>query len=69
MSIVGWLQIGLLCLVVLALIKPLGLFMAKVLSGERTLLSPVLEPVERGFYAASGVDPAKSRDGSATRLR
>ena len=61
MSIVGWLQIGLLCLVVLALIKPLGLFMAKVLSGERTLLSPVLEPVERGFYAASGVDPAKEQ--------
>ena len=31
--------------------------MARVFSGERTFLSPVLGPVERGFYAAAGVDP------------
>jgi potassium-transporting ATPase potassium-binding subunit len=61
MSIVGWLQIGLLFLVVLALIKPLGLFMAKVFSGERTFLSPVLAPVERGFYVSAGIDPRKEQ--------
>ena len=56
MTLIGWLQIGLLFLIVAALVKPLGLFMARVFSGERTFLSPVLRPVERGFYAAAGVD-------------
>jgi K+-transporting ATPase ATPase A chain len=56
MTLVGWLQISLLFTVVAALVKPLGLFMARVFSGERTFLSPVLGPVERGFYAAAGVD-------------
>ncbi|MDI7860495.1 potassium-transporting ATPase subunit KdpA [Rhizobiaceae bacterium n13] len=61
MSIIGWLQISLLFLAVLVAIKPLGLYMAKVFSGERTFLSPVLSPVERGFYALAGVDPAKEQ--------
>jgi K+-transporting ATPase ATPase A chain len=55
MSLVGWGQIGLLFVVVLALIKPLGLYMARVFSGERTVLSVVFGPVERAFYAAGGV--------------
>ena len=46
MSTVGWLQIGLLFLLVFALVKPLGLFLAQVLLGERNFLSPVLRPVE-----------------------
>jgi len=57
MTSIGWLQIGLLFVVVAALVKPLGLFMARVFSGKRTFLSPVLGPVERGLYAAAGVDP------------
>jgi K+-transporting ATPase ATPase A chain len=55
MSLVGWGQIGLLFVVVLALIKPLGLYMARVFSGERTWLSVVLGPVEHALYAAGGV--------------
>jgi len=62
MTLIGWLQIGLLFFVVALLVKPLGLFMARVFSGERTFLSPVLGPVERGFYAAAGVD-AKTEQG------
>lgn len=61
MSLIGWLQIGLLFLVTFLLIKPLGLFMAKVFSNERTFLSPVVGPVERGFYALAGVDPKKEQ--------
>ncbi|MFE0016154.1 potassium-transporting ATPase subunit KdpA [Mesorhizobium sp. NPDC059054] len=61
MSLIGWLQIGLLFLVTFLLLKPLGLFMAKVFSNERTFLSPVLGPVERGFYALAGVDPKKEQ--------
>ncbi|MBL0372302.1 potassium-transporting ATPase subunit KdpA [Rhizobium sp. KVB221] len=55
MSLVGWLQIGLLFLIVFVLIKPLGLYMASVFAGEKTWASPVLKPVERLFYATAGV--------------
>jgi K+-transporting ATPase ATPase A chain len=55
MSVVGWLQAVVLFLVVLALTKPIGLFMAKVFQGERTWLSPVFVPVERFIYRISGV--------------
>ncbi|MFN7101193.1 MAG: potassium-transporting ATPase subunit KdpA [Pseudorhizobium sp.] len=57
MTIIGWLQISLLFLAVLVVIKPLGLYMARVFSGEATFLQPVLGPIERGFYRMSGVDP------------
>jgi K+-transporting ATPase ATPase A chain len=51
----GWLQIAVFAAIVLVLVKPVGLYMTKVFNGERTWLSPVLRPVERLFYAASGV--------------
>jgi K+-transporting ATPase ATPase A chain len=62
MTLIGWLQIGLLFLAVLVCVKPLGLYMAHVFSGERTFLSPVLGPVERGFYWLSGVDDKKEQN-------
>ncbi|MCF1503211.1 potassium-transporting ATPase subunit KdpA [Afifella sp. H1R] len=43
--------------VVTALAWPLGLFMARLFSGERTLLTPVLGPIERLFYRTGGIDP------------
>lgn len=61
MTLIGWLQIGLLFLAVLAVVKPLGLYMARVFSGERTWLSPILAPVEHGLYAMAGVDPKKEQ--------
>ncbi|HEX3722396.1 MAG TPA: potassium-transporting ATPase subunit KdpA, partial [Nitrolancea sp.] len=61
MTIWGWLQIGLLFLLVLALTKPVGLYMVRVFSGERTPLSPVLAPVERVIYRACGIDPEKEQ--------
>jgi len=57
----GWLQIAVLLLCVLATIKPLGLFMARVFSGERTILSPICGPLERGFYRAAGIDPEREQ--------
>lgn len=42
---------------ILALLaKPLGIFMAHLFAGERTVLSPLLRPVERGIYRLTGVD-------------
>ena len=61
MTIVGWLQISLLFLAVLAAIKPLGLYMARVFSGERTFLSPVLAPVEVGLYRMAGIQRDKEQ--------
>lgn len=52
----GWIQTALFCAVVLALVKPLGWYMTRVFTGERTTLSPVLGPVERGLYRAAGID-------------
>ncbi|MBW8300235.1 MAG: potassium-transporting ATPase subunit KdpA [Hydrogenophaga sp.] len=61
MTIVGWLQISLLFLAVLAAIKPLGLYMARVFSGERTFLSPVLAPMEVGLYRMAGIQRDKEQ--------
>ncbi|MBV9929218.1 MAG: potassium-transporting ATPase subunit KdpA [Acidobacteria bacterium] len=52
----GWLQILLFLAVVLAVTKPLGLFMTRVFEGERTFLHPLLRPVERLVYRLTGVD-------------
>jgi K+-transporting ATPase ATPase A chain len=57
MTLFGWLQAGVFFALVLALTKPLGLYMARVFSGERTPLSPLLAPVERGFYKLARIDP------------
>ncbi len=55
MTLIGWAQIGLYLLVLLLLVKPLGVFMARVYEGERTFLDPVLGPAERLLYRLSGV--------------
>jgi K+-transporting ATPase ATPase A chain len=52
----GWLQIAIYSLLILAVTKPLGVFMADVFEGRRTFLTPVLGPVERGIYRICGVD-------------
>jgi K+-transporting ATPase ATPase A chain len=58
-SVYGWLQAIAFFALVCALTKPLGLYMTRVFSGERTFLSPVLAPVERGFYRVCRIDPQR----------
>ncbi|MFC5862428.1 potassium-transporting ATPase subunit KdpA [Acidicapsa dinghuensis] len=55
MTINGWLQFAVFSIVLLALVKPLGLYLARVLEGGRTWLDPVLRPFERLIYKLSGV--------------
>jgi potassium-transporting ATPase potassium-binding subunit len=43
--------------VLLGVAFPLGLYIAKVFSGEKTWLTPVLAPVERVVYRVAGIDP------------
>ena len=57
MNIHSWIQLIFYLVVLIALAKPLGSFMAKVYQGERTILDRVLGPVERFMYRLSGVKP------------
>jgi len=52
----GWLQIVLYFALILLVTKPVGVFMAKVFSRERTILDPVMRPVERLLYKLTRVD-------------
>ena len=68
MTLPGLIEIAVFFLIVLALTKPLGTYMARVYQGERTWLDPVLRPVERLIYRVSGVDwQARSSAGRPTR--
>jgi potassium-transporting ATPase potassium-binding subunit len=62
MTLVGWAQIALVLALVLGCAVPLSKFIADVYAGERNFLSPVIGPVERGFYRLAGVDPAREQD-------
>jgi K+-transporting ATPase ATPase A chain len=50
-----WLQLVVYAAILLALVKPLGAFMARVYQGERTFLDLLLRPIERLLYRAAGV--------------
>src|SRR6202451_753600 len=52
----GWFQILVFLGLILAVTKPMGVFMARVFSRERTFLDPVLRPIERLLYRVTGVD-------------
>jgi K+-transporting ATPase ATPase A chain len=54
MTVSGWLQILFVFALVLATVVPLGRHMARVFAGERTILSPVVGPIERGLLALAG---------------
>src|SRR2546427_11477580 len=50
-------QVGLFFGLVTLASVPLGLYMARVFTGERTFLDPVMAPVERAIYRICGVHP------------
>ena len=56
MTISGWVQIALFGVIVILITRPLGSYMTRVFTGERTFLTPVLWPVERAIYWCCGVD-------------
>ncbi|MGN6271100.1 MAG: potassium-transporting ATPase subunit KdpA [Sphingomonas sp.] len=58
MTIQGWGLILVFLAILLALTKPIGLWLHAVYEGRRTPLHVVLGPVERGFYRLAGIDPA-----------
>jgi len=52
----GWFQIAFFLLLILAVTKPMGVFMARVFSREKTFMDPALRPIERLLYRVTGVD-------------
>jgi K+-transporting ATPase ATPase A chain len=61
MTVIGWIQIILYCAIIIALVPVLGAYMTRVFNGERTWLTPVFRPVERGLYAIAGVDERREQ--------
>lgn len=65
MKVTDWITL-LLFLVILALtIMPLGRFIARVYSGDRTILTPLIRPVEEWFYRISGIRSDQEMDWKA----
>jgi potassium-transporting ATPase potassium-binding subunit len=52
----GWFQVAFFLLLILAVTKPMGVFMARVFNREKTFMDPVLRPLERLLYRVTGVD-------------
>lgn len=53
--------LGIIAMFVAALVLalPFGIYIAKVYGGEKTLLDPVFNPIEKLFYRISGINPTK----------
>src|SRR6266567_290809 len=68
MNAIGWLQILLFIAVILALVKPFGIYMFRVFEGDRQPLPRVLGPIERGLNWLTGVDARKEQGWKAYAL-
>jgi len=56
--LMDWLQLAVFLIVVILLVKPVGLYIGKVLDpNERTFLDCVLKPIEKCIYRCSGIEP------------
>src|SRR5258708_3872167 len=62
MSLANIAQYGLFLVVVVLLVKPLGGYMMRVFSGQKTFLDPVFVPVERSIYRFTGIDANRQMD-------
>src|SRR5882757_1227448 len=59
----GWIQLILYVGILLAITKPLGLYLCQVLDvNGKTFLDPVFKPLEKITYKLIGVDPRKEHD-------
>ena len=56
MSLSDFLTLGTLALAILIVTPFLGRYIYRVMEGERTMLSPILRPIERGVYRVCGID-------------
>ena len=59
MTLIGWIEALVIFGLIILCVKPLGGYMARVFQGDRTLLSPVLGPLENAIYKMCRIDPAQ----------
>src|SRR5512135_1068734 len=63
MDIFGWIQLAVFIGILLAVTRPMGLYLARVLDPDgKTRLDRLLKPVEKLLYRLLGVDPAREQD-------
>ena len=62
MTVIGWIQVVLFVAAIVAVTKPLGVFMFRVFESARPPLPRVLGPLERAIYRLSGIDPAREQN-------
>ena len=55
MTVIGWLQIAIFMAAIGLLTRPLGGYLARVYTGQRTLWGPVISPIERTLYRVAGI--------------
>ena len=58
----GWLQFAVFFAVLVALVPLLGGYMARLYTGQRVFLTPVLGPVERLLYRVLRIEPEHGQD-------
>ncbi len=58
----GWFQIALFFVILFAITKPIGAFIARVFAREKTLLDPLLRPIERTIYRSCRIDQDHEMD-------
>jgi potassium-transporting ATPase potassium-binding subunit len=56
MTVAGWQQIALFTAIIGLLTRPLGGYLARVYAGERTLLQPLIGPIEAALYRLAGIN-------------
>jgi K+-transporting ATPase ATPase A chain len=61
MTLVGWSQIAIVLALVLATAIPMSSYITSIYAGTDNFLSPLLRPVERGFYRLAGVDERREQ--------
>ncbi|MCW2351637.1 potassium-transporting ATPase subunit KdpA [Sphingobium sp. B12D2B] len=61
MTVQGWILILAFVGILLALAKPVGLWLFALYEGRRTPLHGLLGPLERGFYRLAGIDPQEEQ--------
>ncbi len=57
-----WAQLALFFVILLVAMRPFGLYMARVFSGERTFLTPLMQPIENVLYKLGRIDPHEEMD-------
>jgi K+-transporting ATPase ATPase A chain len=58
----GWVQIAVFIAVLVALVKPVGIYMSRVFTNQRVFLSPLIGPIERLTYRVMRVRPDEGQD-------